>query len=342
MRWTAPSSVTRVHIYLAGVGLLAENEPNDGVYVWTVPQEFNGQILEGTSFAIAIYAGNIEGGGINSTSRTFTITTQGSSGGLNQGSGGGSVGGFARGCTVRTTANLNVRVSASTGATVVGTVPLGTEGLIVDGPVSTNIYTWWRMDFPGNLDGWSVENFLFIVVCPPPPSQAPVLGAPTGVNTINVNTQGSWQVMALDTDSPTLTYTVIWGDGTANSTYPNKPSGQNLRIFHTYTSTGSKTITVTASDGSLNDTETLAVNVVSGGGGTQGPGPLSQISGPQTVVVGVSNTWQIIAYDPDSTSINFIVNWGDGGGFSDYSGVPGTLIPVVHTYSPYNYLGQTG
>ncbi|TSC82763.1 MAG: metallopeptidase [Parcubacteria group bacterium Gr01-1014_20] len=332
IRWTAPSSVTRVHIYLAGVGLLAQDEPNDGVYVWTVPQEFNGQILEGTSFAIAIYAGNVEAGGINSTSRTFTITTQGGSGGLNQAGGGGTVGGFARGCTVRTAANLNVRVSASTGATVVGTVPLGTEGLIVDGPVSANGYTWWRMDFPGNYDGWSVENFLLIVVCPPPPNQAPVLGVPTGVNTINVNTSGSWQVMALDADSPALAYNVNWGDGTSNTTYTGA-SGQAISISHTYTQSGTKTFTVTVSDGQLTDTESFSVSVV-GAAGPNRPPVLDPFTTPNQATVNVNTTWQAKAVDPDGTALSYTFNWGDGTAASTFPNIAsGQSVPAQHTFT---------
>lgn len=61
-------------------------------------------------------------------------------------------------------------------------------------------------------------------------------------------------------------------------------------------------------------------------------GPSSEISGPQTAVVGVANSWKIIAYDPDSTSINFTVNWGDGTS-NNYSGAPGQQLTVAHTYN---------
>ncbi|MBI3588951.1 MAG: hypothetical protein HY093_00855, partial [Candidatus Liptonbacteria bacterium] len=165
-----------------------------------------------------------------------------------------------------------------------------------------------------------------------PPNSLTITG-PTSVTTGVVNT---WQVKATDPEGLSLTYTVSWGDATSNSTYTGA-SGQSVNISHNYgqfgaatIQAGSKTITVKVSDGQLTDSKTLTVNVVTGSSSSQGPS--SQISGPQTPVVGVPNSWQIVAYDPDSTSISFVVNWGDGIS-NNYSGPPGQQITATHTYS---------
>ncbi len=161
-------------------------------------------------------------------------------------------------------------------------------------------------------------------------NQLPTLSTPTGPTSVTVNTSGAWQIQASDPDDPSLTYTVAWGDGTPNSTYTG-PSGQAVTASHTYASTGAKTITVTVSDGRGGTANrTLPVTVIAAGGGNQGPSV--EISGPQTPVVGVPNSWQIVAYDPDSTSISFTVSWGDGAS-DNYFGAPGQQITAAHTYT---------
>ncbi len=249
----------------------------------------------------------------------------------------------------------NVREAYGLNGRYITTKEYFSSGKVTGQPVSADGLTWWYVDFDIPPDGWVAEknqtgNVLiakYVIPPPLPPSDEPVtppppppdpavnvapvldpLTAPTQV-TRNINT--TWQVRATDANGDSLTYTVNWGDGTAVSTFSGKASGVSVPVSHAYTTIGSKTITVTVSDGQLISTpQSLTINVVASGGSTQGPS--SQISGPQTPVVGVQNTWQIVAYDPDSASISFTVNWGDGT-TNNYNGAPGSLIPVAHTYT---------
>lgn len=73
-----------------------------------------------------------------------------------------SSGGFAIGDTVYVTAaGLNVRSGPGTGYAVIDTIVYGTNGLVVDGPVVANGYTWYELDYVGGIsDGWVAGDYL--------------------------------------------------------------------------------------------------------------------------------------------------------------------------------------
>src|SRR3989344_2707189 len=60
---------------------------------------------------------------------------------------------------VTATANLNVRTTPSTSATIVGTVPNGSLGTILIGPI-INSFVWWHTQWNNGLTGWSVQDYL--------------------------------------------------------------------------------------------------------------------------------------------------------------------------------------
>lgn len=64
------------------------------------------------------------------------------------------------GSTVATTANLNSRAWASLDAPVGFTVPAGSTGTVDDGPVESDGFTWWHVDWETESVGWSVEEYL--------------------------------------------------------------------------------------------------------------------------------------------------------------------------------------
>lgn len=69
---------------------------------------------------------------------------------------------------------LNVRVSASTAATLLGSQQTGSLGTITGGPTATNGYNWWNVNYDTGTDGWSVEDYLVKVATPAPtPTPAP-------------------------------------------------------------------------------------------------------------------------------------------------------------------------
>lgn len=55
---------------------------------------------------------------------------------------------------------LNIRSSASTSGTLLGTQALRAKGSIIGGPVFADGYWWWNINFDAGVDGWAVENYL--------------------------------------------------------------------------------------------------------------------------------------------------------------------------------------
>jgi hypothetical protein len=84
---------------------------------------------------------------------------------------------FSAGDQVVTTAKLNVRSSAGTGAANIGQQALGNIGRVVDfEPVSANGYTWIVVNFQSGVDGWVADEFLGAYSTPttqPTPTPAP-------------------------------------------------------------------------------------------------------------------------------------------------------------------------
>jgi parallel beta-helix repeat protein len=69
---------------------------------------------------------------------------------------------FRVGDYVRTTANLNVREGPGLGYALIDTMPEGTLGQIVGGPVEADGYVWWDVNYDAGVRGWSAEDWLEI------------------------------------------------------------------------------------------------------------------------------------------------------------------------------------
>lgn len=90
---------------------------------------------------------------------------------------------FEIGDWVRTMANLNVREGPGLGYTIISTMPLGTTGQILGGPVEADGFVWWNVDYTGGVSGWSAENWLGPIdepPVPPVPTQPINLSPPDG------------------------------------------------------------------------------------------------------------------------------------------------------------------
>jgi len=74
---------------------------------------------------------------------------------------------------VRVTAALNLRTSASTSASVIAVLAVGTTGTIMGGPTSANGYTWWQLRTASGTTGWCVETWLEEITSTPPPPPPP-------------------------------------------------------------------------------------------------------------------------------------------------------------------------
>ncbi len=55
---------------------------------------------------------------------------------------------------------VNVRATASTAGTLLGTQALNVIGTVIGGPTNANSYNWWNVNFDSGVDGWVVETYL--------------------------------------------------------------------------------------------------------------------------------------------------------------------------------------
>lgn len=76
-----------------------------------------------------------------------------------------SAGPFSIGDTVYVTSDtLNVRSGPGTGYSIIDTIVYGTNGLIIDGPVSADGYVWYEIEYVGGTyTGWVASDFLALV-----------------------------------------------------------------------------------------------------------------------------------------------------------------------------------
>ncbi len=73
-----------------------------------------------------------------------------------------SSGPFSIGDTVYVTSDtLNVRSGPGTGYSIIDTISYGTNGLIIDGPIYANGYTWYEIEYVGGTYvGWVAGEYL--------------------------------------------------------------------------------------------------------------------------------------------------------------------------------------
>ena len=65
-----------------------------------------------------------------------------------------------KGDTVRVTTGLNVRTEPGTSGSKITTMAAGSTGTVLEGPVSAEGYTWWRISYDDGTTGWSADNWL--------------------------------------------------------------------------------------------------------------------------------------------------------------------------------------
>jgi hypothetical protein len=74
---------------------------------------------------------------------------------------GGGGGGFTDGDRVTPTTALNTRHRPGTESEILATMSAGTDGEIMNGPVTEDGYTWWGVHWlADDIWGWSVERYL--------------------------------------------------------------------------------------------------------------------------------------------------------------------------------------
>jgi hypothetical protein len=66
----------------------------------------------------------------------------------------------AKGVYVSVIDGVNFRQDASTTAQIIRTLGAGEVLQVIDGPVSANERTWWKLKDPNGVEGWAAQDFL--------------------------------------------------------------------------------------------------------------------------------------------------------------------------------------
>jgi hypothetical protein len=61
---------------------------------------------------------------------------------------------------------VNFRQEASTSAQIIRTLGAGEVLQVIDGPVSANDRTWWKLRDPNGVEGWAAQDFLAPTAAP--------------------------------------------------------------------------------------------------------------------------------------------------------------------------------
>ncbi len=67
---------------------------------------------------------------------------------------------IAKGVWVAVVQGVNFRKDASTGAQIIRTLGDGEVLQVIDGPVSANDFTWWKLRDPNGTEGWAAQDYL--------------------------------------------------------------------------------------------------------------------------------------------------------------------------------------
>lgn len=65
-----------------------------------------------------------------------------------------------KGVYVTVVDGVNFRNEASTTAQIIRTLGAGEVLQVIDGPVSANDRTWWKLKDPNGVEGWAAQDFL--------------------------------------------------------------------------------------------------------------------------------------------------------------------------------------
>ena len=142
-------------------------------------------------------------------------------------------------------------------------------------------------------------------------NQAPVITNVGGPTSLNAGQTGTWTVSAYDPDGTYLTYGVTWGDGLDQKQAGQTQSGSTATLQHTYQSAGTYTITFTVTDAAGASTQSTLTTVVASTTPANQPPVITSVSGPDSLSVNQMGRWDITAYDPDGTYLEYSVNFGD-------------------------------
>jgi PKD repeat protein len=157
-------------------------------------------------------------------------------------------------------------------------------------------------------------QFRYRGVCttqPNPPTN-PVINSFNGPTTLSVGQTGTWRVNALIQGNSRLSYSIDWGETIANNRSQSRmmprPS-QSSTFTHQYSQAGTYTVRVTVSN-EQGQSVSASTQVRVDSGSTAAP-TITSFTGPQTLEVGQSGTWNVMATDVIDRNVEFSIEWGD-------------------------------
>jgi uncharacterized protein YgiM (DUF1202 family) len=170
LRSSYSTSATIITVLPAGTtGTVLEGPQSGSGYTWwrvTAPQ--------GTGWVVAQYLEKTASGPTATPTRTPTSTAT-AAGTSTASATATNQPGISVGDTVRTTANVNLRSSWSTAASVITVLSTGTQGTVIGGPQTGSGYTWWQLSTSAGT-GWAAASFLEEVGPAPTPTRTPTAG----------------------------------------------------------------------------------------------------------------------------------------------------------------------
>jgi hypothetical protein len=138
------------------------------------------------------------------------------------------------------------------------------------------------------LAGGSSGTFT-ITNLPPGDNQPPTVEV-SGPSSLRVHHTGTWTVTGVDPEGKKVTYTINWGDNSAEVTAGPLTSGTAHNFTRTYSSTGTYTITIKVTDeDGLTTTTTRTVNITAPSGGGGGGGGYVDTTPPTAPVINLAS-----------------------------------------------------
>ncbi|MFA6161789.1 MAG: endo alpha-1,4 polygalactosaminidase, partial [Patescibacteria group bacterium] len=131
---------------------------------------------------------------------------------------------------------LNVRATAATTGTLLGTQATGVLGTVIGGPTASGGYNWWNVNFDTGVDGWVAEDYLVKYVAPPADTTAPTV--PTNLTATVISSTQINLSWTASTDNTAVTGYKIFRNGTQITTVTGttyQSTGLTASTAYTYT-----------------------------------------------------------------------------------------------------------
>ena len=167
-------------------------------------------------------------------------------------------------------------------------------------------------------------------------NNAPKIGPIAVQSNIRVGESVNFNFSATDPDNDDLSWSVDWGEnivrtGACSILRRQTGTGWSYTTSHAWAQPGTYRVKVSVSDCMGGSDDSFATITVSQSGGGGAP-IINGLNAPTTLTVGQTGTWTVKAYDPDGTSLNYSVVWGDE---------KETVSPAAHTLPPPRHSCKT-